>query len=118
MLLLISDQCNQATKTKRTLYSQYDFDRARFPSADQRRRFLSSYLKQFHKLNHIEATEREFTAELDDLFHEANLSALLFLGRMVMVGGLFDQNPNVSAGFTSEFRRVASDELRRTKPIC
>ena len=83
--------------TKREIFSQYDFDSKMFPDADQRRSFLSSYLKHFNKLNNIKSTDEEFAAELETLFHQANLSALMFLGRLVMVGGLFDQNPDVSS---------------------
>ena len=67
-----------------------------FPSADQRLRFLSNYLKHFHQLNNVRSEEAEFAAELETLFHQANLSVLMFLGRMVMVGPMFDQNPEVS----------------------
>lgn len=66
---------------------------------EKRRSFLRSYLKHFHQLNDIQAKEDEFTSELETLFHQTNLTVLIYWAKKVLHGGLLDQNPGVSSIF-------------------
>ena len=56
---------------------QVDFEEKYYPSSDYRRRFLERYLREFNKIEGIELSDEEFTAELDDLFHRVSLATKL-----------------------------------------
>ena len=73
----------------------YQHNKDLFPNEDYRRRFVRKYLEEFYKLNKLDAKSEEFEAELEDLFHKMNLTAVLTMIKWTGLGALFDFNPNV-----------------------
>ena len=64
---------------------------------------MEKYLEEFNKAEGIQLSEKEFKVELDDLYHKVNLTTMMHLVRLAMIGGFFDLNPSM---FKNEELRV------------
>lgn len=68
---------------------------------------MKTYLEEYNRLNSTGQTKAgEFEVELDDLYHQVNLTTLMHLVRLAMIGGFFDLNPSM---FKNEELRAARE---------
>ena len=58
---------------------------------------MKKYLEEFNRIEGIELSEKEFTAELDDLFHRVSLVAVNHILKWCMFSHVFEVNEDVSS---------------------